>query len=143
VARPRRIDLSGVSDESLVQEVLRRRALHEAAIRRMDQLIARAGDGGVVLPLALSSAKSRALRQSGSAGKRVGQKHTVPVHCIFHWPTGCRKPHKGPRFSFLCDEHRGIGKSEKNAARAAYKANNDGQGNPGVTKSKAKAAQTK
>jgi hypothetical protein len=39
-----------------------------------------------------------------------------PVHCVY---PGCTRPHKGPRFSFLCEEHRNISAAEKAKLKAA------------------------
>ena len=41
-----------------------------------------------------------------------------PPHCVFK---GCTKPHTGPRFSFLCAEHRELPKAKRTAAVAAYR----------------------
>lgn len=52
-----------------------------------------------------------------SRGGRLTKRH-VPSTCI---ASRCRNASKGPRFSFLCDDHKGIAKSERRVLLAKWK----------------------
>lgn len=48
----------------------------------------------------------------------AGKARHVPKHCLV---AGCQNPSKGPRWSFLCDQHKSTGKKERSALLAAWK----------------------
>jgi hypothetical protein len=53
-----------------------------------------------------------------AAPKRAVRRH-LPKHCV---APGCKNPHKGPRFSFCCEEHRTASKSAREKWRDAWRA---------------------
>src|SRR5258708_6596773 len=60
------------------------------------------------------AARSRDAR-SGQAGRPAqsgakSKRRNVPTHCVF---PGCTNSHKGPWSSFLCIEHLGVSKADK------------------------------
>lgn len=59
----------------------------------------------VAAPASSTTVQATALVTTPTAtkAKKPNSPFRVPVHCI---ATGCDKPHKGPRFRYLCDEHR-------------------------------------
>ena len=59
----------------------------------------------------------RALRGRAGAVGRPKKRNILP--CIAE---GCDKPSKGPRFRYLCDEHKGAGVRQVEEWRAAKKA---------------------
>jgi hypothetical protein len=65
--------------------------------------------------------------------KTSGGPRRGPAHCVY---PGCNQPHKGPRFSFLCDEHRNITAAEKTKLKAAK---TTGKGGERKAKAAAKA----
>jgi hypothetical protein len=75
-----------------------------------DQVLGAIGGGG---------GRSVAPRLSRPVVSRGGAKRNIPAHCIY---PGCAKPSKGPRFSFLCEEHMGISKGEKKQYLESWKA---------------------
>jgi hypothetical protein len=58
---------------------------------------------------------SRVGRPRGGAG----QKRNAPKSCVFQ---GCGNASKGPRWSFLCDEHKGVSKAERKKLLVRWKA---------------------
>jgi hypothetical protein len=55
-------------------------------------------------------------RGDGAIDGRRKQKRHYPPHCVY---PRCTKPHKGPRFSFLCEDHMNISKAAKNKLKKA------------------------
>src|SRR6185312_11372995 len=62
---------------------------------------------------------SKRTRGRGTRTARAGSKRNLPARCVF---PECKKPHRGPRFSFLCAEHSDISKSDKKKHLAAWRA---------------------
>lgn len=83
-------------------EVLRTEALADARREILSRLDSPAPTPAVLAPPAPSNTKPR---RNGADSKRH-----LPAHCVY---PGCPKPQKGPRFSFMCNEHMGLGKRDK------------------------------
>src|SRR2546426_3114079 len=61
-------------------------------------------------------------RMTGRRGRRAGRK--LDMRCRVE---GCKNTSRGPRFGFICDEHRrSLSKKEQQAAREAYNAKKKG-----------------
>jgi hypothetical protein len=59
-----------------------------------------------------------AARTGGRRGSRAGRK--LDMRCRV---AGCKNMSRGPRFGFICDDHRkSLSKKDQQAAREAYKA---------------------
>jgi hypothetical protein len=109
-------------------------------------LTSRAGSGrniAVAVPsvrVAIPKAALAAAAKKPRGG--AGQKRNVPKSCIF---PGCSNPSKGPRFSFLCDKHKGAAKAERKRLLAQWKSQNGAAGatSPAPKKATAKAAKAK
>ncbi len=64
---------------------------------------------------ALPAPNARGGARNGATSKLRGRK--LDMRC--HYP-GCKNRSKGPRFKFLCDEHRKLPKKEQAAALAKW-----------------------
>jgi len=59
-------------------------------------------------------------RIDGTRGKTGRKRRKLDMRCRV---AGCRRMSRGPRFGFICDEHRKkLSKREQTAAREAWKA---------------------
>jgi hypothetical protein len=92
-------------------------------------LTSRAGSGhniAVTVPsvhVAIPKAALAAAAKKPRGG--AGQKRNVPKGCIF---PGCTNPSKGPRWSFLCDKHKGAPKGERKRLLAQWKSQDGAAG---------------
>lgn len=110
-------------------------------------LTSRAGSGhniAVSVPSVRVAIPKAALAAAAAKKPRggAGQKRNVPKSCIF---PGCNNPSKGPRFSFLCDKHKGAPKAERKRLLAQWKSQ-DGDASassPAPKKATAKAVKAK
>lgn len=61
------------------------------------------------------------MKRAAALGRKITKRaaRRLPPHCVY---PGCTNAHKGPRFSFLCQEHVGISQSEKKKHLEAWKA---------------------
>jgi len=55
-----------------------------------------------------SSSRSPSIHRTNSVA--TSGKRTYPPHCLH---PNCSRPHKGPRFSFLCENHLNASKADK------------------------------
>lgn len=97
----------------LVQSALQpmARQIAETALAEAKREILARLDGSVSpspAPAATASAPV-ALPPARQARRATTNRH-IPTHCVY---PNCHKPQKGPRFSFMCEEHMGVGKREK------------------------------
>lgn len=74
-------------------------------------------DRAVARPTRAKSAVAKSAAAKSAVAKSAAR--VSPKHCIH---PECTKPHKGPRFSFLCAEHVGVSKTDKHKYLAAWKA---------------------
>lgn len=77
------------------------------------------------------AAQSKRSRPRRTRNVRAVSKRNVPARCVF---PDCEKPHKGPRFSFLCDDHMGISKAEKTKQLAAWRTAHVSESKSGASK---------
>lgn len=57
----------------------------------------------------------------GRLGRRpggAGQKRNIPKSCVY---PNCSNASKGPRWSFLCDKHKGVSKAERKKLLVQWK----------------------
>lgn len=128
--RPKRIAL-----RTRQREISMPRALEDRIAQIITEAVAAVADM-VRLDVAAQvqqaiGAKSRRSRMKRTRNVRAVSRRNVPARCVF---PGCQKSHKGPRFSFLCDEHMGISKADKAKHLAAWRAANAGDTKNGTTK---------
>jgi hypothetical protein len=85
------------------------------------------------LTMLLSGRDGGALGSTATSARGFGPKqhHTFPTHCIH---PGCSNDHRGPRWSFLCEKHRDISKSEKQKYLATWRAGQKKSGPGKATK---------
>jgi hypothetical protein len=69
-----------------------------------------------------AKATRAAVASAPKAAKSGGR--SLPTHCVY---PDCDNAQKGPRFSFLCEEHVGIPKAEKKQYLDAWKAARNGK----------------
>jgi hypothetical protein len=96
---------------SQLADAIRTEAVAEAKREILSRL-----DGAAPLPAAAPVSKPPAApkpRRNGTEAKRH-----LPAHCVY---PDCTKPHKGPRFSFMCDQHMGEPKRDKAKYLVAWK----------------------
>lgn len=83
------------------------------------------------------AAEARKLARAGGAGGRARPKRILP--CI---APGCNNASKGPRFHYLCEEHRHASKKEYEAWRQATRARATQAAKPARPAGRAAAAKT-
>jgi hypothetical protein len=95
---------------SQLADAIRTEAVAEARRELLSRL-----DGAAPLPAATSAPTHTAPkpRRNGTEAKRH-----LPAHCVY---PDCSNPHKGPRFSFMCEEHMGEPKRDKQKYLLAWK----------------------
>jgi hypothetical protein len=95
---------------SQLADAIRTEAVAEARRELLSRL-----DGASPLPAA-----APAPTHTAPKAKRHGAepKRHLPAHCVY---PDCSKPHKGPRFSFMCEEHMGESKRDKQKYLQAWK----------------------
>jgi hypothetical protein len=88
---------------SQLADAIRTEALAEAKRELLSRLdVTPVQSPQISLPPATTSSKPR---RNGAASQRK-----LPAHCVY---PDCNNPHKGPRFSFMCEQHMGVGKRDK------------------------------
>lgn len=95
-----------------IVELLRSEARQEIAqqiLGHVDTVVTAPRETTISIPRSAPPAPRRA----PSSGNRL-----IPKHCIF---PDCKHPSKGPRFTFMCDEHVGLSKKEKAKYLAEWK----------------------
>lgn len=120
MARPR----AQTSLESSIESILSGAAAAIAAAVRQD----------------LSHQLRSVLGSSSATGRRgattrraqqAGRPHRVPSHCIY---PGCDNASKGPRFTFMCEDHKGLAKADKQKYLAQWKQQNGAKAGGGAKK---------
>lgn len=68
-----------------------------------------------------SAPSTREVKRTAVPGRKTSKPaaRSLPPHCVY---PGCTNAHRGPRFSFLCQEHVGISQAEKKKYLEAWKA---------------------
>jgi hypothetical protein len=98
---------------SQLVDAVRSEALAEAKRDLLRALSTSGLDGASPPVIAAPVLAAPKLRRNGAETKRH-----LPAHCVY---PDCSKPHKGPRFSFMCDDHMGVGKRDKTKYLSEWK----------------------
>jgi hypothetical protein len=78
--------------------------------------------GGTSVPVvSVPDVASLPARRVGRPARVARSNRHIPPHCVY---PSCNKPSKGPRFSFMCEEHIGTPKKDKAKYLAAWKQGN-------------------